>query len=585
MSDTLLITGLPRATDEDEIRSIFVGAGLLHVRLDRDAETQRPTGYAFIRFPSSTMAAEALEKRRSAYNSQGWQVRMSATPDTVGIITEGACIDRSYQIYIGNLFPIIDSDKLTEVFKAKYEGVRAARVIRTPPDDQGHSDSLGYGFVAFDSSAHSYSCLEEVEAAVKKSSKDRKLVDLACIFPLPLGPSKGLVIRPVYQPGDVEDSEMGEAILQATSIHVAGVRPDSREGLRQLFSRFGKLDPDRGIFVSPRGAWARVTFVDHVNALGALSHLQGVPFNDKPLELTWHVFRRRPGEDDNADNFDSALRRSGTFGIRDTENRSAEFYESMKPQKRRRRERPQAELNQPPSAATRQEWLRKTFDMMENRMEGKEPSAEQQQTVKKPIAVIEEDDSDAVSEHPSDISDSEDPANQDVKFTGDRFWGYSSELKEYFLMIYTLYIYAPGGKVVYYEAFHRSRSVGNMHHEQRLLWGMVATMKSFGQAMSPLKAGAGPSGFNTFSTPEYKLHHCESQTGYMFILTTDPTVEDMQEVLGAIYSDFFVELVLKNPLYDRGMPIDGKSCPNFAPRLRQFLQSKHQYSSLPLAFS
>ncbi|EER01723.1 hypothetical protein Pmar_PMAR008189 [Perkinsus marinus ATCC 50983] len=77
-------------------------------------------------------------------------------------------------------------------------------------------------------------------------------------------------------------------------------------------------------------------------------------------------------------------------------------------------------------------------------------------------------------------------------------------------------------------------------------------MKSFGQAMSPLKAGAGPEGFNTFSTPEYKVHHCESRTGYMFIMTTDPTVEDMQDVMAAIYTDFFVELAVMNPMYEIG---------------------------------
>ncbi|KAF4691452.1 hypothetical protein FOZ60_015450 [Perkinsus olseni] len=545
MSDTLLITGLPKNVEEQHIRAVFAGMGLLHVRLDRDSETQKPTGYAFIRFASPGLAAEALEKRGGSSNSQGMagRVTMSARPDTVGVITEGACIDKSYQVYIGNLFPVIDSEKLTQVFKDKYEGVRAGRVIRTPPDDQGHSDSLGYGFVAFDSSAHSYSCLEEVDAAMKKAAKERKPADLASIFSEPLGPAKGLVIRPVYQPGDMEDTHMGEMKPSASS---------SRDS--------ASSDPDREIFVSPRGHWARVTFVDHVNALGALSHLQGVPFNDKPLELTWHIFRRRPGVDDDADNFDSALRRAGAFGIRDTENRSAEFYESMKPQKRQRKEESPADEEQP--TGTRAEWLRKTMAMLEPSDPAKAGSGDT--AAAEPAAapaVVEDDDDDSDAVILSSLC----PASPS--------------------MIYTFYIFAPSGKVVYYEAYHRSRPVQNLQHEQRLLWGLIATMKSFGQAMSPLKAGAGPEGFNTFSTPEYKVHHCESRTGYMFVLTTDPTVDDMQDVMAAIYSDFFVELAVKNPLYEPGAPIDSKSCPNFAPRLRQFLQSKHQYSSLPLAFS
>lgn len=38
----------------------------------------------------------------------------------------------------------------------------------------------------------------------------------------------------------------------------------------------------------------------------------------------------------------------------------------------------------------------------------------------------------------------------------------------------------------------------------------------------------------------------------MFIMTTDPTVEDMQDVMAAIYTDFFVELAVMNPMYEIG---------------------------------
>jgi trafficking protein particle complex subunit 1 len=58
--------------------------------------------------------------------------------------------------------------------------------------------------------------------------------------------------------------------------------------------------------------------------------------------------------------------------------------------------------------------------------------------------------------------------------------------------------------------------------------------------------------FRSFQTDAYKLHYLESPSGLKFVLTTDPGVGNLHEHLEYIYSNLFVELVVKNPVYTPG---------------------------------
>jgi hypothetical protein len=54
--------------------------------------------------------------------------------------------------------------------------------------------------------------------------------------------------------------------------------------------------------------------------------------------------------------------------------------------------------------------------------------------------------------------------------------------------------------------------------------------------------------FTSFKTPSYKLHYYETQTGYRFILLSDPSSDSLRFVLRQLYTGPFIEHVVRNPL-------------------------------------
>jgi len=58
--------------------------------------------------------------------------------------------------------------------------------------------------------------------------------------------------------------------------------------------------------------------------------------------------------------------------------------------------------------------------------------------------------------------------------------------------------------------------------------------------------------FNSYSTSTYKLHYFETATGLKFVVTTDPKTPSLQQYLSKLYSDVYVEYVIKNPFCKLG---------------------------------
>jgi hypothetical protein len=76
-------------------------------------------------------------------------------------------------------------------------------------------------------------------------------------------------------------------------------------------------------------------------------------------------------------------------------------------------------------------------------------------------------------------------------------------------------------------------------------------------------------GFQSLTTSSYKLYHIETPTGFRFVMTADPATVDLRDLLRRIYSDYFVDMVLKNPSYTPGQPFKSEA---FGQAIDRFLR-------------
>lgn len=61
------------------------------------------------------------------------------------------------------------------------------------------------------------------------------------------------------------------------------------------------------------------------------------------------------------------------------------------------------------------------------------------------------------------------------------------------------------------------------------------------------RSGAeGPCNFYAFTTNNYKLHFFETATGLRLLLTTDESAGDLRAVMKHIYSNIYIEYIVKN---------------------------------------
>ncbi|KAF9529359.1 TRAPP complex subunit bet5 [Crepidotus variabilis] len=79
--------------------------------------------------------------------------------------------------------------------------------------------------------------------------------------------------------------------------------------------------------------------------------------------------------------------------------------------------------------------------------------------------------------------------------------------------------------------------------EAKLVYGVVISLRN----MIKKLAGRDES-FVNYRTSGYKLHLFETQTGYKFVMLSDPKADSMRFILRQIYVGPFLEYVVRNPL-------------------------------------
>ncbi|KAN0004670.1 hypothetical protein ACTFIU_001908 [Dictyostelium citrinum] len=142
-------------------------------------------------------------------------------------------------------------------------------------------------------------------------------------------------------------------------------------------------------------------------------------------------------------------------------------------------------------------------------------------------------------------------------------------------MIYNIYIFNKDGICIYYEDWNKKKQSQNQAEDQKLLFGMLYSLKAFITSSSPKKIDD-KTGFHCYKTSTYKLHYYETLSCIKFIIMSDPNVPDLRDDLKKIYSQIFVEYVIKNPIYKHGTTV---KCDTFINQLNLYLKQMPSFSS------
>lgn len=141
-----------------------------------------------------------------------------------------------------------------------------------------------------------------------------------------------------------------------------------------------------------------------------------------------------------------------------------------------------------------------------------------------------------------------------------------------------MYIFNRNGVCLLYREWNRPLRTLNIQQDQKLMFGLLFSLKSLTSKMDPVcaekvslgvpqLAGQGCA-FHSFRTNTYKLSFMETPSGIKLILVTHPRTGDLRESLKYIYN-LYVEYVVKNPLYNPGTPI---RCELFNTTLDQYVR-------------
>jgi len=142
------------------------------------------------------------------------------------------------------------------------------------------------------------------------------------------------------------------------------------------------------------------------------------------------------------------------------------------------------------------------------------------------------------------------------------------------MTIHNLYMFGRDGTLVYYGEWNRKKGCTmNKEEEGKLVYGMLFSLRSFLDKISPLDLKD-----NSFlyRTTKYKMNYWESPTGVKFVMNTDLNAPNIKDLLRTIYQQVYVEYVVKNPVVPVGSYIDSDL---FIQKLDELVKNSLSYTS------
>ncbi|EEB13936.1 trafficking protein particle complex subunit, putative [Pediculus humanus corporis] len=141
------------------------------------------------------------------------------------------------------------------------------------------------------------------------------------------------------------------------------------------------------------------------------------------------------------------------------------------------------------------------------------------------------------------------------------------------MTIYNFYLFDKNGTLLYYAEWFRVKQSGMTREEEgKLMYGMLFSLKTFVTRISPMDV---KEGFLYYKTSKYVLNYFETPTGLKFVLNTDIVSPNNRDILQQIYSQIYVEYVVKNPLCSMNEAIESEL---FKTKLDEFIKRTPIYS-------
>ncbi|KAH7821819.1 Transport protein particle (TRAPP) component Bet5 [Monocercomonoides exilis] len=120
--------------------------------------------------------------------------------------------------------------------------------------------------------------------------------------------------------------------------------------------------------------------------------------------------------------------------------------------------------------------------------------------------------------------------------------------------LFSFFIFSPQGECIYSKEYPQITATvpQTSTSSWKLLIGLLMNLKFLTSEINPRASTFPHTSLHCYSTKEYKIHCYETLPGVRFVVCTDSTTKDLRGDLMYIYSNLYVEYVMKNPFYTPG---------------------------------